>query len=193
MRGTRVRRRDQHGVVRFIPAHAGNTRLLVISALSLSVHPRACGEHAAIIKLSEFESRFIPAHAGNTQTRPLPSLYRAVHPRACGEHGQSQEANMPTFGSSPRMRGTRADQLRQPATRRFIPAHAGNTAGVVTTVRSTRVHPRAWGEHCTRAAEANPLSGSSPRMRGTPKLIERLHVVGRFIPAHAGNTDQLRA
>ncbi len=51
--------------IRFIPAHAGNTKRL-FSALALS--------------------RFIPAHAGNTTTLPEKIGPRPVHPRACGEH-----------------------------------------------------------------------------------------------------------
>ena len=49
------------------------------------------------------------------------------------------------------------------------------------------VHPRACGE---RAAQANAVTkegGSSPRLRGTLRLMARLNRTRRFIPAPAGN------
>ena len=71
---------------RFIPAHAGNTRLLRYNLPMQAVYPRACGEHQAADKILDddsglsprmrgthkqwlyikFSARFIPAHAGNT-------------------------------------------------------------------------------------------------------------------------------
>ena len=73
---------------RFIPAHAGNTCAGVEHAVT--VHPRACGEHAAPIDASA-RVRFIPAHAGNTEA-PSSSCLAAptVHPRACGEHSSEK-------------------------------------------------------------------------------------------------------
>ena len=55
---------------------------------------------------------------------------------------------------------------------RFIPAHAGNT-----------LERFCYGPYGT---------GSSPRMRGTPRNPNRWHCSGRFIPAHAGNTSWVR-
>ena len=45
MRGTHRLGRRHHRWHRFIPAHAGNTRLPHIAHASQPVHPRACGEH----------------------------------------------------------------------------------------------------------------------------------------------------
>ena len=108
MRGTLQLLQAQSQVLRFIPAHAGNTARGCPRSRTHPVHPRACGEHAAVLpfrsasagssprmrgtRISENEEkiaeRFIPAHAGNT-TSP-----NSMTPLFCG--------------SSPRMRGTPA-------------------------------------------------------------------------------------
>ncbi len=71
---------------------------------------------------------------------------------------------------------------------RFIPAGAGNTAPVPTGVRARTVHPRGRGEHPGASAATLALFGSSPRARGTPRLLHARSVLLRFIPAGAGNT-----
>ncbi|AHJ66166.1 Hypothetical protein GbCGDNIH4_1369 [Granulibacter bethesdensis CGDNIH4] len=72
------------------------------------------------------------------------------------------------IGSSPRRRGTQIDASGVNANRRFIPAQAGNTASLVLGGAAPAVHPRAGGEHPTRAGERSDKVGSSPRRRGTP-------------------------
>jgi len=49
-----------------------------------------------------------------------------VHPRACGERLAGVIGARVGCGSSPRVRGTRPDALRQALDQRFIPARAGN-------------------------------------------------------------------
>ncbi|CAB1368097.1 protein of unknown function [Denitratisoma oestradiolicum] len=86
MRGTHQHRRPQSAVHRFIPAHAGNTRAGHAGSCAHAVHPRACGELAALwfqraLNIGSSPrmrgtrgqhlvlpggGRFIPAHAGNT-------------------------------------------------------------------------------------------------------------------------------
>ena len=132
---------------RFIPAHAGNTRRGSASRTSISVHPRACGEHGYLRPRNGSNNgssprmrgtllrrhaqgagdRFIPAHAGNTLgTRPR-TAHTTVHPRACGEHQNHRQHDPVLTGSSPRMRGTLATTPPSRVMERFIPAHAGNT------------------------------------------------------------------
>ncbi len=50
------------------------------------------------------------------------------------------------------------------------------------------VHPRACGEHSAETILIAKMTGSSPRMRGTPVAAPDERIAGRFIPAHAGNT-----
>ena len=193
---------------RFIPAHAGNTFVRDALNGAKAVHPRACGEHAsAPISLSlnsgssprmrgtpsqavgvGVQPRFIPAHAGNTSYNTGGYGSFTVHPRACGEHRVRCNPQVNRTGSSPRMRGTHADQFSERFKLRFIPAHAGNTKSAIARREIMPVHPRACGEHTGSKRSRDSNSGSSPRMRGTP-VMEHTQAAGlRFIPAHAGNT-----
>ena len=110
MRGTLIVFAAINLIVRFIPAHAGNTRSRMASWMIVTVHPRACGEHLARqrwpgplfgssprMRGTLLEDgpghclrRFIPAHAGNTCPRRHCRAAQAVHPRACGEHSPSR-------------------------------------------------------------------------------------------------------
>ncbi len=51
------------------------------------------------------------------------------------------------------------------------------------------VHPRGRGEHQKRVGHGDGAAGSSPRARGTRFGILRDGIMGRFIPAGAGNTS----
>ena len=95
-------------------------------------------------------------------------LRSTVHPRACGELFERRTFLSFAFGSSPRMRGTRA------------------AATVIGRLRS--VHPRACGELRTGHRNGLRILGSSPRMRGTLRLRRCQWRGTRFIPAHAGNS-----
>ncbi len=86
VRGTRDEISSAVAVSRFIPAGAGNTNAATGSLLTISVHPRRCGEHYSgkiafpgvdgsspqvrgtqyVIETTPVDSRFIPAGAGNT-------------------------------------------------------------------------------------------------------------------------------
>ena len=134
------------------------------------------------------DRRFIPAHAGNTCNRPCSTGTAPVHPRACGEHWYFSSNYDVDSGSSPRMRGTLGLRLGDALLRRFIPAHAGNTAVLAPTCPFRAVHPRACGEHDGDGGDGDHRDGSSPRMRGTHVHDHAGGDVARFIPAHAGNT-----
>ena len=210
MRGTLRVTTDADSYPRFIPAHAGNTKNLPANQSSASVHPRACGEHFPRRRRAwpsngssprmrgtlgcgyslVLVRRFIPAHAGNTWRRRGRGGRGTVHPRACGEHPGRRPGRGPGSGSSPRMRGTRDLLLAFEAKRRFIPAHAGNTATREMNARRVTVHPRACGEHTVLWRKIERLAGSSPRMRGTQVGYHDLPRSSRFIPAHAGNTNR---
>ena len=91
------------------------------------------------------------------------------------------------------MRGT---QPRHPACQtaaRFIPAHAGNTRTWQAPTGTTAVHPRTCGEHQQIQGLPRHCDGSSPHMRGTREDYQPRFYHGRFIPAHAGNTNSRAA
>jgi hypothetical protein len=68
---------------------------------------------------------------------------------------------------------------------RFIPACAGNASGSKARSKSTSVHPRVCGERFVTQNEMAPVTGSSPRVRGTldPPAVDAVN--RRFIPAVA--------
>ena len=169
MRGTRLRGGADGALNRFIPAHAGNTRAAPAASVTVTVHPRACGEHCGMFarrhamrgssprmrgtplrkRVTFTFCRFIPAHAGNTLQQPAARRSLSVHPRACGEHFVGETGSRQAIGSSPRMRGTPSLPAARMTTSRFIPAHAGNTMPANTIPHYATVHPRACGEHLT--------------------------------------------
>ena len=59
---------------------------------------------------------------------------------------------------------------------------------ISSRLRPRRDHPRVCGEHCERRSVLDWYRGSSPRVRGTQKLIGRSFAVIGIIPACAGNT-----
>ena len=157
-------------ILRFIPAHAGNTDPPYVCRTLVPVHPRPRGEHQAILfnhiydpgsspptrgTLIRFariccKLRFIPAHAGNTGIRPGLASPFTVHPRPRGEHGVLRGILETMSGSSPPTRGTLPDLSDHPLKSRFIPAHAGNTNACCSGNIVIAVHPRPRGEHYRR-------------------------------------------
>ena len=147
VRGTPLLCGDDCRPFRFIPAGAGNTVTMVIALGLNAVHPRGCGEHpsSSLVPVAHIGSsprvrgtrhvrhsyarfeRFIPAGAGNTPSRIASSWLPSVHPRGCGEHSLCLIPLSETFGSSPRVRGTRLDSEDR--------------------CRLSPVHPRGCGEH----------------------------------------------
>ena len=196
---------------RFIPARAGNTVPAASPPASFTVHPRAGGEHVAMIPCGAVaygssprgrgtlmprprqpaDGRFIPARAGNTRSRLLRASISAVHPRAGGEHLRQVGDRTRKCGSSPRGRGTPNASTGNSTEDRFIPARAGNTRHRRHSGPCPPVHPRAGGEHLSLTGGQVPSTGSSPRGRGTPRRLLEEHPVLRFIPARAGNTGAL--
>ena len=91
-------------------------------------------------------------------------------------------------GSSPRVRGTRAQVGASRRLRRFIPACAGNSTAGRRRRGRTPVHPRVCGELNRILSQATSVCGSSPRVRGTPQADAGGRAARRFIPACAGNS-----
>ena len=192
---------------RFIPAPAGNARQDARRSSVLSVHPRACGERSRRATLRSGRSgssprlrgtlrdqtlcprqmRFIPAPAGNASLSPSVECLSTVHPRACGERDLHADVECNCHGSSPRLRGTLSPFEKPHGARRFIPAPAGNASSSSTFGFAGTVHPRACGERNTRQGGYLRSGGSSPRLRGTPRLSAWTRHKPRFIPAPAGN------
>ena len=135
---------SQYGI---IPAHAGNTSSRAKHIAGNRDHPRTCGEH--LIKRHRMQTRswIIPAHAGNTLKAMQTATQSGDHPRTCGEHSKRRLLTGIDAGSSPHMRGTQHPIGRVAVIPGIIPAHAGNTRIVTSTVSSPWDHPRTCGEH----------------------------------------------
>ena len=190
VRGTRPAPAPEHSDTRFIPACAGNTRRQDACGTEGAVHPRVCGEHLNFRTPANTLIWFIPACAGNTYA-PCPAPPPTpVHPRVCGEHSWRGILSANLFGSSPRVRGTRAGHPLLPRRCRFIPACAGNTKSITSHIGMAPVHPRVCGEHRPPASVNWTKPGSSPRVRGTHVAGDGWQLRDRFIPACAGNTTQ---
>ena len=167
MRGTPVSYYSDSGRYGIIPAYAGNTRGVQESKDGIGDHPRVCGEHDTLERHGGFRpgssprmrgtpSRnswrrrtpwIIPAYAGNTHGTACNGAGAGDHPRVCGEHAALNVEALAAAGSSPRMRGTLADQPQATPVDGIIPAYAGNTFRVYQGLGLWRDHPRVCGEH----------------------------------------------
>ena len=210
MRGTLSEERNVDNKTGIIPAYAGNTAPRTASQPWNRDHPRICGEHYSVslevrsIPGSSPHMRgthtpqvdvqwphgIIPAYAGNTQNYGVSVFFCRDHPRICGEHSASVALPMAQQGSSPHMRGTQMYGLEPPSTVGIIPAYAGNTYTPYRFGRDDRDHPRICGEHCLATRPKICQTGSSPHMRGTPRLARQADNRVGIIPAYAGNTER---
>ena len=171
--------------------------------------PRVRGTHHAVARIPR-HVRFIPACAGNSPASPASPAPHPVHPRVCGELASAKTWQHTADGSSPRVRGTprrsrsgigpppvhprvcgELPDVRPPVgvPRRFIPACAGNSARGGPRRRPAPVHPRVCGELLRVGGRLVARHGSSPRVRGTPRLLADDQADHRFIPACAGNSE----
>ena len=92
------------------------------------------------------------------------------------------------MGSSPHMRGILATPRRPKVLGGIIPAHAGHTCRCPSRCSSRWDHPRTCGAYESWIAEEMAGEGSSPHMRGIPRLDYLRDLHPGIIPAHAGHT-----
>ena len=133
-------------------------------------------------------SRIIPARAGQTTLKLCRVPWDADHPRACGANGGSRRALPGHSGSSPRVRGKRAQAVQDRETVRIIPARAGQTWCLFHFAFGGSDHPRACGANPVLFSIEGIIVGSSPRVRGKRVVPERVNEIVRIIPARAGQT-----
>ena len=81
----------------------------------------------ALVPILTIYGRLIPAHAGKTLNISLRRIKDRAHPRACGENIDQAATTKAVVGSSPRMRGKRAQRRALGPGLGLIPAHAGKT------------------------------------------------------------------
>ena len=155
------------GLVRIIPALAGNTRRGATPAPRRTDHPRSRGEyvpngqhalpHGGSSPLSrgirglwdllhECE-RIIPALAGNTCSLKASGPISPDHPRSRGEYRVWVTPSDTVEGSSPLSRGIHPRSPRLLPRGRIIPALAGNTHAGCRRRGRYWDHPRSRGEY----------------------------------------------
>ena len=130
----------------------------------------------------------IPACAGNTMSFGTHGAGSRDHPRVCGEHCLPIHLMWSWSGSSPRVRGTHPINLSKTDRVGIIPACAGSTKDSTRQGAFSWDHPRVCGEHFLKLCGTLALTGSSPRVRGTPAPAEANLFDPGIIPACAGNT-----
>ena len=153
--------------------------------------PRMRGTRPSLVHGAE-PARIIPADAGNTCSRRFRWHHQWDHPRGCGEHDFMIPTVLIAQGSSPRMRGTRKHPCIRQAMLRIIPADAGNTGLILSSVLAIRDHPRGCGEHIANKPFRLRYLGSSPRMRGTPQDRSCMAVAVRDHPRGCGEHRPLK-
>ena len=206
-RGTDPGRHRDLGLLRFIPAGAGNGPRRSARTARRPVHPRRRGERSwaaarltkdygsspqargTALKFGSASSRgrFIPAGAGNGGTSTTGRIGPSVHPRRRGERNRRDSPGSSSNGSSPQARGTVPRRRSFRRAGRFIPAGAGNGRPGRRRRARRPVHPRRRGERRPDPALDTLTAGSSPQARGTDRRRIDHRPVRRFIPAGAGN------
>ena len=150
--------------------------------------PRMRGKHDDLVDGAPI-IRNIPAYAGKTR-RDFQRLRRQPeHPRVCGENVRSVQVGQTGAGTSPRMRGKRADFSGDPVIWRNIPAYAGKTWIPIFSRAFAAEHPRVCGENFLRGRPLVCPVGTSPRMRGKLTGSVPAPRATRNIPAYAGKTQ----
>ena len=92
---------------------------------------------------------------------------------------------------SPLAQGTLSEHCSHLVRPRFIPACAGNSFATLPSIFERPVHPRLRGELLMKMPSDQPYYGSSPLTRGTHRKFYINPFVHRFIPAYAGNSQDL--
>ena len=208
MRGKPCHPAGRPDETRNIPAYAGKTSCCFGLVLKPTEHPRVCGENVPRKSFFAFDtgtsprmrgkppaevaadprSRNIPAYAGKTSSQSSSSMCQTEHPRVCGENNYDAPAGSRDAGTSPRMRGKHRVGKRYMESAGNIPAYAGKTDTERTPSCLSKEHPRVCGENPQRLARDDYQRGTSPRMRGKPRLCTIADFRVGNIPAYAGKT-----
>ena len=169
------------------PLVRGKLLGLEVDGLLCRIIP-ACAGQTSIPVTTCSMTRIIPACAGQTRLLVCRSLCVPDHPRLCGANDVLKVRNLRKLGSSPLVRGKLLDTLNAWAMCRIIPACAGQTQGRGSFRVGRPDHPRLCGANSfVPAATMRPL-GSSPLVRGKPRVHRGVGLRHRIIPACAGQT-----
>ena len=107
--------------------------------------PHVRGKGQSILPLHQ-RNGITPACAGKSPDTPGYGRGCGDHPRMCGEKAGRKEAQQPTEGSPPHVRGKDAGPVVQGAVQGITPAYAGKRAISAALACSFWDHPRMCGE-----------------------------------------------
>ena len=110
----------------------------------------------------------------------------------CRERPSGVSNGFTITGSSPRVQGTRSTGVEYSHPCRIIPACAGNADGWHWAAQQQPDHPRVCRERSTLFTISAAPVGSSPRVQGTRFNRADINILGRIIPACAGNASRCR-
>ena len=217
MRGLspRVRGNLQHdaaslGLVRSIPACAGEPSAQGRVVGASAVYPRVCGGTAAAAfgddarrglsprvrgnhRMRHQRAHMqwsIPACAGEPVVEYVAPWARGVYPRVCGGTLTLTVLALLDDGLSPRVRGNPMVQSEIHSGKRSIPACAGEPLNPFRRNSPMRVYPRVCGGTPPSRGSLGRVEGLSPRVRGNRRIDSEIRVPVRSIPACAGEPSQ---
>ena len=154
--------------------------------LSVTDHPRVCGEKPALlgifvdhagspprvrgkalrVKIDLFAIWINPACAGKRACAHVPCGQCEDHPRVCGEKFFSAMYFCIMWGSPPRVRGKVRSWSISTSAPRITPACAGKRSGQGCPALPAGDHPRVCGEKWPCGRFTRGRRGSPPRVRG---------------------------
>ena len=130
----------------------------------------------------------IPAYAGQTWFLYSNHIITEDHPRIRGTNKDTQQLSKVFIGSSPHTRDKRYRNSHQRSYGRIIPAYAGQTERRIYTIRIQGDHPRIRGTNGFSCPCRKSRAGSSPHTRDKQMKLVANCLLGRIIPAYAGQT-----
>ena len=174
------------GVVRSIPACAGEPNRVQIHQRHHPVYPRVCGGTAIVASTWAFRCGLSPRVRGNPPAAERTMTTTRSIPACAGGTASSALAMLERIGLSPRVRGNHRPVDRACRHRGSIPACAGEPRARSCGGAGSAVYPRVCGGTAQCSGRRPRQPGLSPRVRGNLRgVLAALPPVGS-IPACAG-------
>ena len=174
---------------RLIPACAGKTTTILKPLSVRWAHPRVCGENQGWQRFQRSGLGSSPRVRGKPARLRLRLRHAGLIPACAGKTSQQRGPETANLGSSPRVRGKHPHRAREDSRLRLIPACAGKTSVSPGSTLRLAAHPRVCGENFMPKAYDVCHMGSSPRVRGKPRMKQVPLVNAGLIPACAGKTS----
>jgi hypothetical protein len=196
---------------RCIPAYAGNRPNRLKWPWLRAVHPGLRGKQVGGVRILDLHGgaspptqetvlslafrrlprRCIPAYAGNRSRRPLRTVRRPVHPRIRGKQLLHRALGDVAAGASPPTWETGAEGRAHHLGQRCTPTNVGNRTASSAPASTQLAHLRLRGQQIREPDWESRVFGTSPHTRETGFLSGLGEEAERYIPAGAGNSDDL--